>query len=104
MPFPNQDYSKREYLLPQGCKDLTDAIKRGEASIPQPVPEPPIYLRVTLPEKVSVKYLAERSGQTLRAIVALMHQWRIIVSVDRSVDFEDAAKILRRYGIQANRS
>ena len=103
MPFSHQDHGKRDYLLPAGCKDLADALKHEEASRPQPIPEPPITRRVTLPEKVSVKFLAEISDQTLDAIAAVMRQLRIVVSVDRSVDFEDAVRILWRYGIAADR-
>jgi len=56
------------------------------------------------PEKVAVRYLAEVSGQQLSTILALMNTLRIIVEVNRSVDFDDAAKILRRYGIGADRN
>jgi hypothetical protein len=69
-----------------------------------PTPDPPITRQVVLPEKVAVKYLAEASGQDLNIIVALMRELHIIVSVDRSVDFEDAVKILRRYGIAAKKA
>jgi hypothetical protein len=104
MPFPNQDYNKRHYLLPDGCKDLADAIKREQSSILPVAPEPPITRQVSLPEKVSVRFLAEISGQSLYTIATVMWQLGIYVSVDRSVDFEDAAKILRRYGIAAERT
>jgi hypothetical protein len=104
MPFPNQDYNKRDYLLPAGCKDLADAIKCEGASVPLPAPEPPITRHVTLPEKVSVRFLAEISGQALDTIARVMSQLRIGVSVERSVDFEDAARILRRYGIAAEKT
>jgi hypothetical protein len=103
MPFPNQDYNKRHYLLPGGCKDLADAIKLEQASLPA-APEPPITRRVSLPEKVSVRFLAETCGQSLYTIATVMWQLGIYVSVDRSVDFEDAARILRRYGIAAERT
>ena len=66
-------------------------------------PEPPIRRHIALPEKVSVKFLAEISGQTLNEVVTLMSQLRVLVSVNRSVDFDDAAKILRKYGIAAER-
>jgi len=103
MPFPNQDYSKRDYLLPLGCKDLADAIKLHAAIVPPPVRYPPVTKRVTLPEKVSVRFLAEFSGQDLHTIDKVLHELRIAVDVNRSVDFEDAQRILRRYGIWAER-
>ena len=75
--------------------------------VPSPAPttpEPPIKGHVTLPEKVAVTYLAEVSGQTLETIAALMDELRIIVAIERSVDFADAARILRRYGIAAEKT
>jgi len=56
-----------------------------------------------LPGKVAVRYLAEESGHSLDAIASVMRELRIIIDVNRSVDFKDAANILRRYGIEAQR-
>jgi hypothetical protein len=98
MPFSNQDYNKRDCELPAGCKDLVDVIKHDEESALQPA-DPPITRQVFLPEKVSVKYLAEISGAGIFAIS--MHA---SVGVNRSVAFEEAAKILRKYGIEAKRA
>ena len=69
----------------------------------EPDAEPPITRHILLPEIVAVRYIAEVSGQDLRTIVDLMSELRIIVSVDRSVSFEDAAMMLRRYGIEATK-
>jgi hypothetical protein len=94
--------SKRDYLLPAGCKDLVDALQtRKEAVPPPPAPYPPITTQVGLPAKVSVRFLAEVSGQDLHTITRLMSDLRIIVSASRSVDFADAQRILRMYGIWA---
>jgi hypothetical protein len=68
------------------------------------VPEPPITRRIALPEKVSVQFLAKTSGQTIYVVAALMSRLRIFVSVQRSMDFDDAAKILRKFGIEAIRA
>jgi hypothetical protein len=103
MPFPNQNYSKRDCLLPDGCKDLVDAIKREEASVSPPVPDPPIVKYVTLPAKVSLGYLAEVTGQELATIIDELVHLRLFLGMHRSLDFEDAAKLLRKYGIGANR-
>jgi|SRR5580692_692336 hypothetical protein len=104
MPFPNQDYSKRDYLLPSGCKDLTDAIKHEEASVSPPVLDPPITRQISLPEVISVQYLADISGVSLHTMTTLMDEMRVGVNVGRSVDFEVAAKILLKYGIAAKRA
>jgi hypothetical protein len=72
--------------------------QRREASHP-----PAIWKRVALPEKVSVKYLAEISGDTLGEFLEEMRKFRILIDANRAVDFADAAKILRAYGIAADR-
>jgi hypothetical protein len=103
MQFPNQNYENRDCQLPAGCKDLTDSINHEKASAVPPMPDPPITRQISLPQKVSVRYLAEVSGASLGPIEMLMRELRICVSVMRSIDFEDAAKILRKYGIEAKR-
>jgi len=72
--------------------------QRREAS------HPPIWKRVALPEKVSVKYLAEISGDSLGEFLEEMHKFRILIDANRAVDFADAEKILRAYGIAADRA
>jgi hypothetical protein len=103
MPFPNQDYNKRDCQLPANCKDLTDAIKHDEISALPRVQDPPITRLVSLPEKVSIKYLAEISGASLYTMSIVLDEMQVFVRVDRSVDFETAVRILRKYGIAAKR-
>jgi hypothetical protein len=104
MPFPNHDYSQRDGQLPAGCKDLADAIKHEQASALPPLPDPPITRHVTLPDKVAVKYLVEVSGASLYTIALMMEGFWDSTSVNRSVDFELAARILRKLGIAATRA
>ncbi|SRR6266487_6446371 len=96
------DPSNCDYVLPPECKGLIDALRCQQKEGPS-APYPPVTRHVRLPEKVSVLFLAEASGQDLHAIMEVMTELRIIVSVNRSVDFADAQKILRRYGIWAAR-
>ena len=84
-------------------KPWPPAFWKAPQPLPPPVPEPPITRRVILPEKVAVRFLAEESGQRLNTIVSVMNELRITVDVNRSLDFDDAAKVLRRYGIAAER-
>jgi hypothetical protein len=56
-----------------------------------------------LPRKVAIRYVAEDSGQSLDAIASVLRELRIIIDVNPSVDFKDAAKILWRYEIEAER-
>src|SRR6266478_4283777 len=103
MALSDQDNTERGYLLPPGCKDLVDAIKHQKDSEPVRVPYPPITRNVILPNMVAVRYLVEVSGQELDVITALMKDLRIIVDVNRSVEFGAAQRILRHFGIWAER-
>jgi len=103
METSNEDNRERGYLLPPGCKDLLDVIKLPKAPEPGSAPYPPITRKITLPNVVAVRFLVETSGQDVETIVALMHKLRIIVDVNRSVDFGTAQKILRHFGIWAER-
>jgi hypothetical protein len=103
MTASNYDYNERSYLLPVGCRDLLDIIKLPKAPEPKPTPYPPITRKVTLPDVVAVRFLVEASGQELDTIVALMNKLRIGVDVNRSVDFGAAQKVLRHFGIWAER-
>ena len=66
MPFPNPDYSKRDYLLPDGCKDVTDLLRREAAAAIERDGDGdiPVTRWVQLPEMVSVKFLAESQDNT----------------------------------------
>ena len=83
-------------------KDFIDALPTQQNEVP-PAPYPPVTRHVRLPDKVSIRFLAEAAGQEVHAISKVMSELRIIVSVNRSVDFADAQKILRKYGIWAER-
>jgi hypothetical protein len=85
--------AKRKYEVPVWRKPTKNTIR----------PEPPVMRHVVLPEKVAVKFLVEVTGQSLRDIVSALRDLRVFVSVDRSVDFEDADRLLRKYGIGAER-
>ena len=104
MSDSTQDNDERGYLLPLGCKDLLDAIKHEEANKSEPASYPPITRKVMLPNVVAVRFLAEVSGQEPETVTALMNTLHILVDVNRSVDFAAAQKVLRYFGIWAERS
>jgi hypothetical protein len=58
---------------------------------------------VFLPEQVSVRYLMEMTGATADTMLLLMRNLGVIGEISRSVHFDDAARILNRYGILAKR-
>ncbi len=60
------------------------------------LPDPPITREVSLPAVVSVRYLAEVCGESVEATGSQLN-----MSVDRSVSFHVAAKLLRKYGIES---
>jgi hypothetical protein len=103
MATPSPDNEKRDVTLPAGCKDLADIIKANKKSAASDAPKPRLKRLVFLPDKVSVKYLAEITGASLHTMTILMQELQIVGEVSRSIDFEDAAKILRDYGILAKR-
>src|SRR5262245_56444542 len=99
-PEPND--KKRDCSLPPGWKDLIDVIRSQPAVVNQS--PPPITRRVALPEKVSVGYLAEITCPDVHTVVAELVRLRLFLGVNRSLDLEDAAKLLEKYGIGADRA
>jgi hypothetical protein len=97
MSASNPDKSKRDHWPPPNWS----AVKKEVVPPPQ---DPPIVGHVTLPEKVSIRYLAEIAGQELSTIVDDLVRLRCFLGLNRSLDFEDAAKLLRKYGISATRA
>jgi hypothetical protein len=92
----------RGFNLPPGCKDLFDVLRLATAENHSPECSP--FLRISLPEKVAVRYLAEVSGQELDRVLHDMGKLSIYIDVNRSMDFHDAARLLDRYGIGADPS
>jgi len=68
-----------------------------------PPADPPSSRRVRLPETVTPRYLAEITGQELPRIVEELKRLRLYLGDKRSLDFEAASKLLRKYGIGADR-
>jgi hypothetical protein len=93
--------AQRDYLLPKGCKDLIDAIAKEAASSEADSPEPVIHAWVFLPDKVSLRYIAYLAGEDVKMVCGRMRRLDIICTIDRSVDFADAQRVLLTYGIQA---
>jgi hypothetical protein len=80
-----------------GCKDLIDVIRSQPQAAPTPLP--PITQRITLPEVVAVRYLAELLQLSKEDVSALCGYFG-----ERSVPFDQAQKILRQYGIWADKT
>jgi hypothetical protein len=104
------DYSKRDYLLPPGCKDLIDVLRLNQ-SIPslwpparqrRRKPNPPITHHVTVPDPVSVEQLIKLAGTKPFCIIADLMELGLFVNTDGNVSFDIAARVLRGYGIAAD--
>lgn len=94
---------KRDPLLPKGCKDLIDVIRKQPPPAPQP-PDPEIHAWVFLPERVTVRHLALITGKDVQSVSMHMKQLGIAFSMQRGVEFADAQRLLLLYGIQAEPS
>jgi len=107
----NYDYSKRDYLLPPGCKDLIDvqkleaqekAMEQAWTSKP-PVskPPPPIVGEVIIPAHTTVRQLASILSQKPFRIIADLMEIGVFANVDEKLDFDTIVKITRRHGYTA---
>jgi hypothetical protein len=99
----SENNENRDGSLPEGCRELYDVVKRESTEVTPSVPEPKLTGLVFLPEKVSVRYLMEKTGASDYTMTLLMRELNIAGEISRSIEFEDAARILRTYGILAKK-
>lgn len=105
MKFENFE---RGYLLPNGCKDLKDAInlqsKPQETIFLKPVSAPlnqapGMKGDLLVSEHATVAHLAALLGQKPFKIFADAMQLGIFATVNQSLGFDVIAKIVRKYGV-----
>jgi len=117
------DYMQRGYLLPEGCKDLNDVLKRKQkrahyllpklpnqfAQLPkgcgllirprkQPAPLPPVEGEIIIPDQTTVSQLAALLSQKPFLIVADLMQMGVFANVWQLLGFETISRIARKYG------
>lgn len=80
------DYTKRDYLLPKGCKDLADAL----------------VIHVT--RETTVSEFAALLGQKPARLIADLFRLGVFASAEATLKFEIARKIAREYGYEAQES
>ena len=80
------DYSKRDYLLPKGCKDLADA------------------LVITVPKEMTVVELAVLLGQKPAQVVADLFRLGVFASSEQALTFETTSKLFRFLNAKTCRS
>ena len=114
------EYMKRGYLLPKGCKDLTDVakFKQKEVSSPalshvlsfyNPVAKfwkshtdmPPLSHQVFISPPTSVRKLADLLGQKPFQIIGDLMQLGVFATVDQIIDFKTVSVVARKYGFEA---
>jgi hypothetical protein len=117
------EFMKRGYLLPEGCKDLSDVAKLKPrqmpdvllASLPEKftfydqtdkapkpsAPLPPITRQVFIPPGTSVKKLAALLEQKPIEIIGDLMKLGVFAMVDYLLDFETISKVARMHGYQA---
>jgi hypothetical protein len=119
----NNEFMKRGYLLPEGCKDLKDVLKLAKpqpaspawaliadkqgvktkaVQMPKPTPHssPLAPWVIMLPEFTTAAQLARMIGTTSSAIVAAFRGAGLFVEKDQFLDFDTVAKVVRHYGLE----
>jgi hypothetical protein len=105
------DYSKRDYLLPEGCKDLIDvmkfeaekmAVEQQEPANP-PVPLPALGGEIVVPKQATVAQLASILQRKPYQIIATLMQMGVFANVHQELDFDTLAKVIRNYGYTARK-
>jgi hypothetical protein len=103
------DFMKRGYLLPEGCKDLFDALKLKAKRAPEHS-MPPLTLSSTflielgLPEHLSVAQLAGLLDTNASQIILDLMKLGLFTTLDQLLDFEMASQIVCKYGFVAKKS
>ena len=103
------EFMKRGYLLPKGCKDLSDILKPKAQPTPakpqpsSPMPLPPITGELAVPEWMTVRELAKALGQKPFQIIADLIQNRCFATVSYQLDFDVIANVTRKYGLISRR-
>lgn len=114
---------KRGYLLPDGCKDLTDAMKLKQPlplkSLPSISPQaaealkqwksmgtvpPNIQGVVTIPGQITVLKLAAALGKKPTHILAELMKMGYLAASDHELSFETAAALARKCGFLTKRA
>jgi hypothetical protein len=115
------EYMKRGYLLPKGCKDLTDVVKPennpkfvwpslpGKAAFYETAiiswkksdPLTPLMRQIFVSPHTTVKELAALLGQKPFTIICDLVQVGTFASVDDLIDFKTVSVVARKYGFEA---
>jgi hypothetical protein len=105
------EFMKRGYLLPDGCKDLTDVAKfKAKQDLPHvalaltwrpPNPLPAVTRQVFIPPDTTVKKLAALLGQKPFEIIGDLMQLGMFATVDEVLEFTAISAVARLHGFEA---
>ena len=124
--YMENEYMKRGYLLPDGCKDLIDLQKYRANPIPihlpllpsaspffvsasalTPTPQatlPPITAELTVSDQMTVRQLAAALNQEHFRIIADLMEIGVFAAVDHPLAFDAITKVARKYGYAAKKA
>jgi translation initiation factor IF-2 len=104
------DFMKRGYLLPEGCKDLLDVLKlkakrtpKRRRSAPSVLP-PSALVELEIPDQLSVAQLAGLLEENPADILFELIKLGIYVTINQPLDFETISLVLQQYGFLAKRA
>jgi len=117
------EFMKRGYLLPEGCKDLSDVTKLKQKQMPEgflssltpnwsfynptekssqhAAPLPPITKQVFISPGMTVKKLAALLEQKPIQIIGDLMKLGVFAMVDYVIDFKAISAVARMHGYQA---
>lgn len=78
-------------------------LDQKKLKLPFPFPDQGFFLEVQLGEAVNVQFLASVLGRPPAQILSDLTELGVIVSGDGQVSFDDAAKVLHKYGLRARK-
>jgi hypothetical protein len=112
---PQPEPEKPRFLLPDGCKDLIDALRLQqqqpeEAELPEPgistpaddTPQP-LPASVALPDPVIVRDLAFALHLKPFQVVGSLMQFNVFASLNTALDFNTASTLCSHYGVAATK-
>jgi hypothetical protein len=102
---------KPRFLLPEGCKDLIDALRlrpedNREVAAETGVPltfETKLPTAVWIREPITVRDLATALGLPAHKVVAALMTLNVFASLTTQIDFTQAAGVCWRYGVIAHK-
>jgi hypothetical protein len=116
------EFMKRGYLLPDGCKDLSDVAKLKQEDVPKALTAallqtayyhptakvskgsaslPPITRQVFIPPGTTVQKLAALLEQKPIEIIGDLMKLGVFAMTDYVIDFKTISEVARMHGFQA---